>query len=382
MNSKKAQVAIVAVFLVFTIALSAMFFILPKEDYSPSEKRFLAETPEVSLENFFDGKLTTALEGGENGGYIPDHFPFRSLFVGINSYWNLLTGSTASNGYYFSDDGYIITKPADTNRSDRNLQLINLFAASFDEVYLMVVPSAGEMLSHKLPAVHSEYPDAGVYDYIAENKAENIRFMDLREYFGDCVVSDEQIFYRTDHHWTSFGAFVAYGYYCDALGLDFTPMEKFTVSEHQGFYGTTYSSSGYFLTEPDTLEIWENKNISDSIKVTITEGADSKEYDSMYFTDHLEEDDMYPVFLDGNHALVKIENEKAKSDQTLLLIKDSFAHCAAPFLAENYSEIVMVDLRYYKGSVKDLAQQEDADDILFLYGMNNFCTDSNFAFLQ
>lgn len=382
MNSKKAQVAIVAVFLVFTLALSAMFFIIPKEDYSSSEKRFLAQAPEASLENFFSGKLTAALEGGESGGYIPDHFPFRSLFVGINSYWNLLTGSTASNGYYFSDDGYIITKPADTNRSDRNLQLINLFAASFDEVYLMVVPSPGEMLSGKLPNVHRDYPDAGVYDYIAENKAENVRFMDLREYFGDSIVSDEQIFYKTDHHWTSLGAYTAYGYYCDTLGLEFTPMDKFTVTHHPGFFGTTYSSSGYFLTEPDTLEIWENKDLRDSIKVTITEGEDSETFNSMYFTEHLEEDDMYPVFLDGNHALVTIENERAKSDKTLLLIKDSFAHCAAPFFAENYSKIVMVDLRYYKESVTTLANSEGADDILFLYGMNNFCTDSNFAFLQ
>lgn len=382
LNSKKAQIAIVSVFLVFTLALSALFFILPKEDYSFSEKRYLAETPDSSLENFFSGKLTSSLEGGENGGYIPDHFPFRSLFVGINSYWNLLTGSTASSGYYFSDDGYIITKPADTNRSDRNLQLINLFAASFDEVSLMVVPSPGEMLSHKLPTVHSEYPDTAVYDYIAENKAENIRFLDLREYFGDSVVSDEQIFYRTDHHWTSLGAYIAYGYYCEQLGLEYTPMEKFSVTQYPNFYGTTYSSSGYFLTEPDTLEIWENKALRDSVTVTITEGADVKEYSSMYFTSHLEEDDMYPVFLDGNHALVTIENQRAKSEDTLLIIKDSFAHCAAPFFAENYSKVIMVDLRYYKESVTTLAQQQGADDILFLYGMNNFCTDSNFAFLQ
>ena len=200
LNSKKAQIALVAIFLVFTLTLSVMFFVFPKKDYSSSEKRYLAEAPEISLENFFSGKLTNALEGGETGGYIPDHFPMRDLFVGVNSYWNLLTGSTASSGYYFCDDGYIITKPADTNRSDRNLQFINLFAASFDEVSLMVVPSAGELLSHKLPAVHNEYPDSQVYDYILANKAENIKFFDLREAMGDAVGAGEQIFYRTDHH--------------------------------------------------------------------------------------------------------------------------------------------------------------------------------------
>lgn len=381
MNNKKAQIAIIAIFLAFTTAFSALFFILPKKEYSSSEKRYLAKAPEVSFENFLSGKLTTSLEGGENGGYIPDHFPLRSFFVGVNSYWNLATGTTASNGYYYCQDGYIITKPAATNRADRNLQLINLFAASFDEVSLMVVPSPGEMLESKLPKVHSSYPDKGVYDYITENKASNIRFMDLRENFADCVAKDEQIYYKTDHHWTSLGAYTAYSLYCAEKGIEATDRAAFEVSSHDGFYGTTYSSSGYFLSSPDTLEIWENKNTSQSVKVTVTEGAQSEEFTSMYFTNHLSEDDMYPVFLDGNHALVTIENPKAKSDNTLIIIKDSFAHCAAPFLAENYSKVIMVDLRYYKGSVTELAAADNAE-ILFLYGMNNFCTDSNLAFLQ
>lgn len=382
MNNKKAQIAIIAIFLAFTFAFSCLFFALPKKDYSSSEKRYLAKTPEFSLENFFSGKLTTSLEGGESGGYIADHFPLRSLFVGINSYWNLGIGATASNGYYFCRDGYIITKPADTNRSDRNLQLINLFAASFDEVSLMVVPSAGEVLAEKLPKAHADYPDKGVYDYILENKAGNVKFMDLRERLEDYTKNDEQIFYRTDHHWTSLGAYSAYELYCNEKGIEAKGADEFEKSEHPGFYGTTYSSSGYFLTKPDTLEIWKNKEIADKVKVTIAEGAKSDEYTSMYFENHLSEDDMYPVFLDGNHALVTIENESAKSDETLLIIKDSFAHCAAPFFAENFSKVIMVDLRYYKDSVSQLADAEGADEILFLYGMNNFCTDSNLAFLQ
>ena len=382
MNNKKAQIAIIAIFLVFTLAFSCLFFVLPKVEYSSAEKRYLAKAPEVSLDSFFSGKLTNALEGGENGGYIADHFPLRSLFVGINAYWNLSIGATASNGYYFCQDGYIITKPADTNRADRNLQLINLFAASFDEVSLMVVPSAGQVLGDKLPRVHSAYPDEEVYDYIIENKADNIKFMDLRESFSELAVQDEQIYYKTDHHWTSLGAYTAYELYCAEKGLDAKSTDGFEKTEHTDFYGTTYSSSGYFLAEPDTLEIWKNKDIEGKVKVTITEGTESNEYRSMYFENHLKEDDMYPVFLDGNHALVTIENKNAQSDETLIVIKDSFAHCAMPFFAENYSKVMMVDLRYYKNSVTELAYAEGADEVMFLYGMNNFCTDSNLAFLQ
>lgn len=381
MNNKKSQIAIISIFLAFTVAFFGLFLILPKAEYSSSEKRYLAKTPEVSFENFFEGKLTTALEGGENGGYIPDHFPFRTFFVGVNAYWNLLTGSTASNGYYYGDDGYIITKPASTNRADKNLELINRFSASFDEVGLMIVPSAGYMLDSKLPKVHADYPDEQVYELINKNKAENIRVYDLCEDFGDHVVSDEQIFYKTDHHWTSLGAFTAYGRFCENKGIDYTAKDKFTVSVYENFYGTTYSSSGYFLREPDTLEIWENKEFADSIKVSITEGTKTDTFDSIYFENHLTEDDMYPVFLDGNHALVTVENSKAKSEDTILLIKDSFAHCAAPFFAENYAKVIMVDLRYYKLPVTELTESEGVDEILFLYGMNNFCTDTNLAYL-
>ncbi len=381
MNSKKSQIAIISIFLAFTVAFFGLFLILPKAEYSSSEKRYLAKAPEVSFENFFEGKLTNALEGGENGGYIPDHFPFRTFFVGVNAYWNLLTGSTASNGYYYGDDGYIITKPADSNRAEKNLELINRFSASFDEVGLMVVPSAGYMLDSKLPKVHADYPDEQVYESIIANKADNIRFYNLCEDFGDHVVSDEQIYYKTDHHWTSLGAFTAYGRFCEDKGIEYTAKDKFTVSTFENFYGTTYSSSGYFLRDPDTLEIWENKEISDSIKVTITEGTQTETFDSMYFEEHLSEDDMYPVFLDGNHALVTVENSKAKSEDTILLIKDSFAHCTAPFFAENYSKVIMVDLRYYKLPVSELVKSEGVDEILFLYGMNNFCTDTNLAYL-
>ena len=382
MKNKKAHIAIIAIFLVFTFSLSILFIALPKEDYSSQEKRYLAKLPEVSLQSFFSGELTNSLEGGETSGYIADHFPFRSFFVGVNAYWNLLIRSTASNGYYYGDDGYIITKPADVNRSGKNLELINSFAASYDEVTLMVVPSAGFVLEEKLPRNHVDYPDESVCEYVKKNSADNVNFCDITAPFAMMTDEDTQLFYKTDHHWTSEGAYCAYSELCKALGKTPAGRDSFTVSEYENFYGTTYSSSGYFLTEPDTLQIWEDKKISDSVKVQITEGSETTEHSSMYFSSHLEEDDMYPVFLDGNHALVTIENEMATSDDTLLIVKDSFAHCVAPFLAENYSKVIMVDLRYYKLPVSDIIESEGVNDILFLYGMNNFCTDTNLGYLE
>jgi len=99
LNNNKAQIAIIAMFLVFTLSLSVLFFALPKEKFSVSENRYLADAPTVSFKNFIDGELSQELEG-DKGGYIPDYFPFRSFFVGVNSYWNYLTGTTVANNYY------------------------------------------------------------------------------------------------------------------------------------------------------------------------------------------------------------------------------------------------------------------------------------------
>ncbi len=379
LKSKKSAIAIIAIFLAFTFTLSALFFIIPKEDYSSSEKRYLKELPEISLENFLSGGLTKGLEGDANGGYIPDHFPFRSFFVGVNSYFNLLTGSTADNGYYFAKDGYIVTKPPASNRSESNMSIINRFSASFDEVTLAVVPSPGYIMEDILPLNHIAYPDDTVYGYINENKAPNISSVDMRPALSDAFTKGGELYYHTDHHWTTEGAYLGYLEICKSLGIAPLDKESFTVSSYDNFYGTTYSSSGYFLTKPDTLEIWENEALTD-ITVRITEGTDTKEYDSMYFLSHLEEDDMYPVFLDGNHALVEIENKNVENDKTLVIVKDSFAHCLTPFLSAHYSKVIMVDLRYYKDPVSTLCTENS--DLLFLYGMNNFCTDSNLAYLE
>lgn len=368
-----------AIFLAFTFILTGAFFIIPKKDYSSQEKRYLAKFPEISLENFLSGKFTSSLEGGENGGYIPDHFPFRSFFVGLNSYANLVIGSTASNGYYYADEGYIITKPPKYDSAAQNLRLINDFAASFDEVNLMVVPSPGYILEDKLPLNRTDYPDKEVYSTLSREKADNVNLINLENAFKSENEKGTQLYYRTDHHWTSAGAYLGYTELCGDMGLSPVKADSLTVSKYENFYGTTYSSSGYFLTAPDTLEIWENEELN-RVKVNIIEGKEKKTFDSMYFPAHLEEDDMYPVFLDGNHALTEIENPASESDRSLVIVKDSYAHCMAPFLVNNYQKVVMVDLRYYKDSVSKLCDENT--DILFLYGMNNFTTDKNLAFLQ
>ncbi len=382
MKNKFIKFLPAVVFLVFTFAFCLLFFVLPKKDFSVSEKRYLAEAPSFTLENIFSGELVKEIDGDSEAGtsgYVSDHFPLRSFWVGLNSYYNLSFKNTANSDYYFGKDGFIVTKPYDTHRLDTNIKVINSFSEDMN-VTVGIVPSAGYILEDKLPKNHISYPDPQVYGKLKAQLNTNINYCDLESIMKDFYAEGNAPYYKTDHHWTTPAAFKAY----EKLGgnLSYAPADEsnFNKTVYNDFYGTTYSSSGYFLSEPDTLEVWESHS-DKSITVQIHEGAEVKTFGSMYFYDHLTEPDMYPVFLDGNHALVKIKNPHATGGK-LLVIKDSYAHALVPFLAENYSEIVMIDMRYYKESVSELCENEGITDALVLYSISNFCTDTGLAFLE
>ncbi len=383
MKSKFIKFLPASLFIVFTLSLGMMFFALPKKDFSVYEKRYLAETPDFSINNLLSGNLVKEIDGdSEKGtvGYVSDHFPFRSFFVGLNSYYNLSFGNTANSDYYFGKDGFIITKPYSTPRLDTNIKVLNSFSEDMN-VTLGVVPSAGYILEDKLPLNHIGCKDAEVYAKLKSELSENINYCDLEAVMKDFYASGEAPYYKTDHHWTTPAAYEAYKALSSELSYIPTGESQFSKTEYEGFYGTTYSSSGYFLSEPDTLVLWEHGAEDSDISVEIHEGENVKGYSSMFFLSHLDEPDMYPVFLDGNHSLVKIKNPDAEGGK-LLLIKDSYAHALAPFLAENYSEIVMIDMRYYKESVTELCESEGITDALILYSISNFCTDTGLAFLE
>ena len=368
------------VFIVFIFGMAIWFIFSPKTDYSSSEKRYLQKFPEVSFENVESGKF-----GNDFESYFADHFPVRNLWVGLNAYYALDTGNNGAGGVYNCSNGYLINKPVSTdNKLSVNVKAVADFKKSIDvPVTMMLAPSTGYIADDVLPAVHDKYNDDMYFEDTAKTLFDNnISFVDLRKTFKDAYANGTQLYYKTDHHWTTVGAYTAYEQLCKQLGISPAPKEKFSIEQYPGFYGTTYSTSCFWLTLPDTIEVWNNNaNNPENISVKITEGTKTEEYNSMFFYDHIDEDDKYPVFLDGNHALTEITNSNAKGG-TLVMIKDSFSHCLAPFLAENYSKIIMVDMRYYKNSVSDLIKAENPEQVLVVYGIDNIATDTDIVWLK
>ena len=376
---KKRLLVPMFVFLLFIFVMAVVFIVAPKSNYSSLEKRYLEDFPEANLESITNGEFE---EGFET--YFADHFPIRNMWVGINAYANFLVGNNGANGVYNCYNGYLINEPvSDDNRIDTNLGALTDFRDSTKaKMTCLIVPSTGYIMKDELPEAHNEYKDDEYFNNIKTTLSEhNINFIDVRSRFKSDAQNSRQLYYRTDHHWTTLGAYTAYEQLMTELGHTPAKKSSFNIKSYPDFYGTTYSTSGFWFNMGDNIELWRNSKTEKNITLEITEGEETKTYDTMYFTNHLNEDDKYPVFVDGNHALETFTNKKVKSGKALV-IKDSFAHCMAPFLAENYNTVTLVDLRYYKKSVSELLKSGKYDEVLVIFGIDNFATDTDLVWLS
>lgn len=370
----KKKILLSVMFLIFIFSLSILFFALPKSERSENEKRVLAVKPDLSFSSVSNGTFSKELDT-----YIADHFPFRDIFVGINSYAKLLLGENGDSGVYKCDNGYLISEQAEFDLKKAEANLKNMLAFSqktgLSTTYV-IVPSSGYIMNDVLPKFHKEFRDGEIFS-LTEKVLPKDEIIDLREIFNKNS-DGVQLYYKTDHHLTSAGSMLMYSEVCKAKGLS---ESKFTLTKTVGdFYGTAYSKSGLWLTKGDNVEIWQSGK--SGYQVTIKEGKETTVSDSLYFEDHLNDMDKYPVFLDGNHALVTVKNDNCKNGKRLLMIKDSFAHCFSTFLIENYEEICMVDMRYFRESLTKLIESEKLNELMFVYGVENTATSTDIAWLS
>ncbi|MDE7390608.1 MAG: hypothetical protein K2M82_06685 [Lachnospiraceae bacterium] len=369
------------VFSFFIFAVAIMYVALPMSDYSELEKRSLSEMPEVTAENVLNGTFGQKFET-----YLADHMPMRTFWVGANSYYDMYSGRNGSNGVYKGEDGFLFAVPVNYSTTlDSNVEYIDEFARSVNlPTYMCIIPSAGYIMGDKLPSRHYEYNDDALIDVVKYDLNElnsNIKYVDVVQDFK-LKADSEQLYYKTDHHWTSLGAYECYTTLGRSLGYTPTPKNKFKVEKYYNFYGTSYGKAGLWDNDGESIELWKNaEHTKTNITVTIAENGEVTSTNSMFFMDNMYSDDQYTTFLDGNHGLVTITNSYVENDKRLLVLRDSYTHCLAPFLADNYSEIVLVDLRYYKGTVSDLVKTENIDQILALYSLDSIINSTDIAYL-
>lgn len=371
--------AVVLLFIGIIVVMQAAFWLLPRRSFSENEKRVLSEAPQIDAAGIADGSVFRSIES-----YLSDHFPGRELWVGANAYLENAEGRGATEDIVRGTDDWLFTAPVSDDRETLwdNMQAITTFAEKQSvPVTMMAVPSAGAVVSDKLPALHLPYPDAELLEEARRIAGNTLHWVDL--YTDFCSAEQpERLYYRTDHHWTTEGAYRAYCLMMEELGQSSVPRDDFTVEQITDFYGTSYSKSGLWLTEPDTLELWTDSDIQAVTTVYDANRADPVTREGMFFREYLEDADKYPVFLSGNHARVHIETN-ADSGKRLLVIKDSYAHALAPFLAEEYSTIDLIDLRYFKQqTISSWLEENPADEILLVYGLSSLAEDKNLQWLE
>ena len=366
MSEKVYKHSMFLMLILFLGLIGIMHIVIPDRTFSESENRVLEKRPQFSIKNLLNGKYTERFEK-----YISDQFPGRDLWIGIKSDAERAIGKKENNGVILGEDGYLFQKfdPPNKKDMDTKLQSINTLASTLQDsnTYFMLVPNSIKILEEKLPA-HIPLEDQKIYiDQIQNSIGEEIKFVDV--YDALYAKKDEYIYYKTDHHWTSHGAYYAYRALAQAMEfipLDLEDFDIKTVSD--SFYGTLYSKSGFRRIEADTIEIYTPKAPGEYVVEYVEEGITA---DSLYNMDNLKKKDKYTIFLDGNHPEVRIMTS-AGSNRKLLIIKDSYAHSIIPFLACHFDEIYMIDPRYYSGDIKALALEKQVTDILVLYNAATF----------
>ena len=373
MKNRLDQMVTVIGFCAVLGIMSALFFLVPKSDFSETEKRYLAETPELTWETLSSGQF-----GSEIETYMADHLPGRDFFVGLNAYFEKVTGRQIAKDIYAAEDARLVEAPVEWNpmQAQQNIGAIKLFAETVGQpVDMMIVPSAGWAVQDKITGIADPYEDEKLIQDLYALAGDAVNTVDMVSVYQN--LDKDSLYYHTDHHWTSLGAYYAYQTYMQQLDREFKPQEAFTVESVEGFYGTTYSRSALWLTPAEQLELWHG-----SEGLIVTNGETQGEHQGVFYRERLEEVDKYTVYLDGNHSVVTIRNPEAAGKGKLLVIRDSYSNCLGCFLAESYESVTLVDLRYYKGAVSELCQQENFDNVLVCYSLSNFMTDTNLIWLR
>lgn len=400
----------------------------PQTGFSESENRFLQKRPEFTWDALLSGEFGTKYES-----YLSDQFPGRESFVAAKTQAERICGSRDSGGVYFGEDGYLIekfdTEDIEGPQLEKNLDALAQAAARMaerygaDHVRVMLAPGASQILTDKLPDLASPYDQSRVVEALAERlgggrmivpaeealkaryaqslltalsvqggltdggargSAANASVQDSPADAGAQTSDPSALYYRTDHHWTTSGAYTAYRAWAESAGIEPWSEERFTRAEvSSDFLGTLYSKV-QTAVRPDSIVLYRP---NDPMEYRVEYDMDGVIFDDLYAWKALETRDQYAVFLDGNHGLVRIENRSREGDEErqgrkLMVIKDSYANSMTPFLVNHFEETYLIDLRYFNAKAEDFAREQGITDVLFLYRIPGFAQEKTVTKLR
>lgn len=341
--------------------------------FSQTENRILAQRPKWSLESVLDGSYEREYEN-----YATDQFVSRDTWVMLKTRMDILLQKKVIKGVYLAADGYLIEQHLpqeyDGELTDKRLDQLRQLTERYPQSLVMLAPTADNILTEKLPSHAVSYDQSRLMERVKGQIGEE-HVIDL---FPTLLEHrEEYIYYRTDHHWTTLGAYYAYLEWARKVGYpprDYDPQDLETVSD--SFLGTLHSRINLPM-EPDEIQIFPRTNRR-SVKITYDFDRETSSY---YEPSYLEDKNQYGYFLDDNHAFVEIDTAYYADGKELFIIKDSYANSLIPILAPHYEKIYVLDLRYYNGSLFSLMDQYVTDDrvsVLVMYNCIHFLEDFSY----
>lgn len=390
-----------AVLCIFAV-VGLLFFFRP--DYSENEKRNLTEFPKFTFEAFFSGEYFSQISL-----WYSDTYPLRESMIDANSSIQSIYGNredqliipsgggdaTVENGGAVEQFGGIWiqndTKTAYEifyNRksvNDRYIAAINGAADKLGgaDVYNMVVPLhyTYKLTSEQISQVGAS-DCVDVVDYIYSELDDSVTAVDAHSQL--MAHRDEYIYYRTDHHWTARGAYYAYVAFCQAKGINPTPLEEYERVEFEGFLGTFYAQSNQNKTlkdNPDYVEAFVPKGTN--LLSAVTQSGDETEYAVVYKgAGKYSAANKYLCFIGGDNPVSEIHNEKINNGSSIVVIKESYGNAFVPFLVDSYEYVYVIDYRYFDGSLVDFVSENKIDDVLFLNYISTTSTESKIGQIE
>ena len=366
------RVAVSVCFLLLLVALLVFSLLAKDRKFSRVENRNLAGRPELSVDAIKEGRFAT-----ETDSYFSDQFFGRDGWIGLNYFVHRVLGQRESGGVYAGRDGRLYMEPVEPNAEalKGSAEAVNTFAATHPDIAcrMMLVPGAAAVYEDRLPKgapVRDQRQDMQDFLSMLDSKVRIIDALSVLE-----TQKSEEIYYRTDHHWTSLGAYRVFQATAAEMGIDpIGDYEAMLVANN--FHGTLSSKSGS-TSGNDDIYIYEP--MGENTTAYVVNYPETKTKTATIFeVDRLLDKDQYTVFFGGNHPVVEIDTA-VSNGRRLIVFKDSYANCFVQFLIPHYERIVMVDPRYCYEKADDLINQYEINEALFLYSADILFRDTDLA---
>lgn len=364
------------IFIVMMVAFCGVNLMTGDREFSSKENRTLEQKPELTFSGIESGRWMEQYES-----YVSDQFAGRDFWVSLKSRVDLLAGKRKSNGVFKGKDSYLLEDIAipDEDQLQENLSAMKQFQKQYKDIpmYMMLVPNAANIESDKLPGYAVTADQDQQFQQIQSTLENAFTWVDA----GSILKKhkSEELYYHTDHHWTTLGAYYGYQALAETMKLDTSKAPKMkSYAVTNSFNGTLSSTSGYETGYEEPIYIYAPENLKNSTQVVVNNVNEKKKTATLYDPSKLKEKDKYALFLGGNYPILDIKTTADSTDR-LLLVKDSYANSLIPFLTSYYREIIVVDPRYYYDDISDVMEKHDITSVLFLYNGNTFVKDNSIS---